>query len=224
MKLSSQKTIIFETEIIKLCIKQETLGLEDRINRIENAIKTGDIQKNKVQVQSNQKVQNKTDKITQKVEIQEDNIKSKETQTEEKKQIVSHKVCNQRNTTSWQNILNDLKKQGKVILYANLVNTEAVEINDMTVVIKFYNGLNSFREKILKQPENMNILTKEISMMCGKTMQIKFEDASEMKQSNDKKSSKPEIIEEKIIEETNKENDEEDLLNSLNIPINIIDE
>lgn len=43
MKWSSQKTIIFETEIIKLCVKSDTLGLEDRITKIEKQIADGNI-------------------------------------------------------------------------------------------------------------------------------------------------------------------------------------
>ena len=125
---------------------------------------------------------------------------------------------------NWQNVLGDLKKKGKVMLYANLINTEAVEVNDMTVVIRFYNGLNDFRERLLKQPENMNLLTKEVSMMCGKTMQIKFEDASGAKPASVKKTSAPEMKEERKNEVIEEDNDEDDLLNSLDIPINIVDE
>ena len=105
------------------------------------------------------------------------------------------------------------------MLYANLVNTDAVEENDMTVIIKFYNGLNPFREKILKQPENISLLTKEISIMCGKTMEIKFEDASDEKKEIEKSTQT-----QNLKEDINQKNSEEDLLNSLDIPINIIEE
>ena len=44
MRLSSQKTIIFETEIIKLCIKVDVLSLEDRISKLEKEIESGEIQ------------------------------------------------------------------------------------------------------------------------------------------------------------------------------------
>lgn len=39
MKMSTQKTIIFEAEIIKLCIKTDVLALEDRIKALEEKIK-----------------------------------------------------------------------------------------------------------------------------------------------------------------------------------------
>lgn len=228
MKLSSQKTIIFETEIIKLCVKQDILGLEDRIEKLEEAVKSGKITVNSEavsQVGPAQRVQHEPPipraYVPPKVETRQEE-KPKEAKTQVTKPKETAKLSNGTTITNWQGVLNDLKKQGKVMLYANLVNTEAVEVNDMTVAIRFYNGLNDFRERLLKQSENMNLLTKEVSMMCGKTMQIKFEDASGMKQETVKKTSTPEIKEEKKIEES--ESNEEDLLNSLDIPINIVDE
>ena len=41
MRLSSQKTIIFETEIIKLCMNQDTKALEERIENLEKKIQSG---------------------------------------------------------------------------------------------------------------------------------------------------------------------------------------
>lgn len=227
MKLSSQKTIIFETEIIKLCVKQDTLGLEDRIEKIEEAIKSGKIETNNTnvsQAQPMQRAQYQEPTSVQPAENKKETERPKETKTQSAKLAKETKLSSGTTITNWQGVLNDLKKQGKVMLYANLVNTEAVEVNDMTVAIRFYNGLNQFREKLLKQPENLSLLTKEISKMCGKTMQLKLEDASGTKQENVKKTSRPEIKEEKETEEINQENDEEDLLNSLDIPINIVDE
>lgn len=233
MKLSSQKTIIFETEIIKLCVKQDTLGLEDRIERLEEAVKSGKIQINSTpasQMQPVQRVQYEapvSKANVPQIETKKEAEKPKEKKTQEPKPEQNAKLSNGKTITNWQGVLNDLKKKGKVMLYANLVNTEAVEVNDMTVAIRFYNGLNEFREKLLKQPENMNLLTKEISMMCGKTMQIKFEDASGLKQETGKKASAPEISEAEIenrVQEESIQETEEDIINSLDIPINIVDE
>lgn len=114
----------------------------------------------------------------------------------------------------WQNALNNLKSQGKVMLYANLINTEAVEINDMTVEIRFNNGLNTFRKELLQRPENLNILTKEIAIICKKPMQIKFEDA---------KGEKPASVMPKV-EKKIEPKEDEDILSGLDIPINIIEE
>lgn len=103
------------------------------------------------------------------------------------------------------------------MLYANLINTEAVEINDMTVSIRFPNGLNSFRKDLLGKPENLSVLTKEISILCGRAMQIKFEDAS-----HEKAGAKPSP---KIAPKVQVPQEEpEDILDGLDIPINFVDE
>ena len=230
MKLSSQKTIIFETEIIKLCVKQDTLGLEDRIEKLEETVKFGKLEVKKATIPQDAPMQ-KTQyeaatsrEYVPPVENKKETEKPKEVKRQASKPVQDIKLSSGTTITNWQSVLNDLKKQGKVMLYANLVNTEAVEVNDMTVAIRFYNGLNDFRERLLKQPENMNLLTKEISIMCGKAMQIKLEDASGEKQQSAKKTSKAEIKEEVKRQEINEGNDEEDLLSSLDIPINIVDE
>ena len=86
----------------------------------------------------------------------------------------------------------------------------------MTVAIRFNNGLNTFRKDLLQKPENMNVLTKEVAMVCGKPMQIKLEDASGAKKENTSKTApKPKIEEKK---------NEDDILDSLDIPINYIEE
>ncbi len=38
---------------------------------------------------------------------------------------------------AWPNILGSLKNNGRIVLYTNLINTQAKEINDMTVGIEF---------------------------------------------------------------------------------------
>ena len=163
MKISSQKIIIFETEIIKLCAKFETKRIEDRITNSKNQSFTPRPTPNPVKIEK--KTQEKEIKESEKAQV---NAKSIPEPKEE--EIVPVKLTEGTPIKEWQNIVNKLKTQGKVMLYANLINTEAITANDMTVVIRFNNGLNSFREDLLKKPENMNILTKEISMICGKPM------------------------------------------------------
>ena len=217
MKWSSQKTIIFETEIIKLCMKEDTKSLEERVKKLEKEVEEGIVPKNYQTVNQVSKPRyeapvNNT-YINTKVEEKKTEIKKEEPKKAEKPvtNLAKGSII-----TNWPNVLTDLKKQGKVILYANLVNTEAVEENDMTVGIRFHNGLNSFRKELLQRPENMSVLTKEISIVCGKPMQVKLEDALGEKQTA------PKIQEKVIQQEENKK--EEDILESLDIPINFIEE
>ncbi len=228
MKWSSQKTIVFETEIIKLCMSQDTKSLEDRIDRLEKKLDSGEntvipndnkvqskaTSKNKKDKESNFELKNddKTEEIKKINSSKDEVIEEKENKQAPKKEIEKDSKGEKR-LSNWQKVLDNLKKQGKVILYANLINTEAVEENNMTIKIKFYSGLNAFRKELLQKSENMNILTKEISIICGKPMQIKFEDASDTNKQ-----------ETKIQSDSKEESEEKNDLMDLDIPINIIEE
>ena len=74
----------------------------------------------------------------------------------------------------WPQIVKDLKQNGKIVLYTNLMNTRAKEINDMTVGIEFPNGLTSFGRTVLEKQENIKELSNLISMASGKPMNIKY--------------------------------------------------
>lgn len=88
------------------------------------------------------------------------------------------------------------------MIYTNLINTTAKEINDLTLGIEFPNGLTSFGRTVLEKPENMQELVKQVSMEAGKEMRIKLID---LKASN------------------TAESKSDNGLSSLGIDINIID-
>lgn len=220
MKWSSQKTIVFETEIIKLCLKEDTKALEDRVKKLEEIVFNGlkvapttvsykaEVPEKKMQISV-------TNKSIQPKEEMKKTVEKKENAKQEFTPVAN--LANGNIISSWPNVLINLKKQGKVMLYANLINTEAVEINDMTVGIRFNNGLNSFRKELLQKPENMNVLTKEISIVCGKPMQIKLEDTGGVKQTVTKVNTAP-------APKQSEAKQEEDILDTLDIPINFVEE
>ena len=57
-----------------------------------------------------------------------------------------------------------------------MLNTDAIEVNDMTVGIEFPKGLTPFGKTVLENPENKAEIVKQVSIACGKTMQIKYID------------------------------------------------
>lgn len=157
IKWSSQKVIILQTGIIKLCCESKIDGIEElknRIDIIENKIKSGNIQLTK-----------KEDIPTTKKQIN---------QSEKPKEKPIQYNSNKKSEDYWNEVLNTLKTTGKMVLYTNLINTRAVLINDMTVGIEFPNGMTAFGKTLLERPENMNELVKLISMHCGKEMRIKY--------------------------------------------------
>ena len=74
----------------------------------------------------------------------------------------------------WKDVIDTLKKTGKVMIYTNLINTRAKELNDAVIGIEFLNGISSFGKSVIEKPENMQELKKIILKFAGKEMHIKI--------------------------------------------------
>ena len=177
MKWSSQKTIMFQIGIIKLCSNisissnrtnnnidntkvQELVGrvgrIENEIRRIENGLSTNVTQNVNNIFQNTSKKENKIENI-------------------QPAKIIPKTECkNAKKMQGFYKVLNNLKQDGKLLLYTNLINTVAYELNDMTIGIEFTGGLNPFGKTVLEKSENVADITKLVSMECGKPMQIRY--------------------------------------------------
>ena len=212
MKLTTQKSILFQAGMIRLCYKKESINtgmaqsdnsVERRLDKIENYLRSVGNRTSEINVikptyissnetKSNLNVSNKkTNMSTQKTK---ENLKTAEVKYQGKIE------------DSWPKIVNDLKQNGKIVLFSNLMDTKAVEINDMTVGIQFPNGINAFGKTILEKQENIHELSRLVSIACGKQMQIKYIDTS----TNN-------VIENSV------ENDIKNLVNDSDISFNITD-
>ena len=201
MKWSSQKNIVFEAGIIKLCtrIVNTTPVITTKVNTTPletTVVNTVPVTSTNVQIKQPQVMSN----------IQDIN-KLNETKGIKSKSNTNKQVNRTGNITQlWPSIVTNLKQNGKIVLYTNLINTEAKEINDMTVGINFKKGITPFGKTILEKQENIRELTNLVSMACGKEMQIKYIDDSQ-------------IVKAQPTREENLQN----LANESNIPFNIID-
>ena len=182
IKWSTQKTIIFQAGMIKLCNKEKTenKGLEERVEKIEKYLKSGKIGvvqnsavmgANAQQARTTSAPNNFSPRATMAGGTQATQTRRANTNTAKKVET--------RNYSSdakqyWPEILTDLKQNGKIVLYTNLINTQAKEINDMTVGIEFKNGMSAFGKTVLEKPENVREISKMVSMACGKPMDIKY--------------------------------------------------
>ena len=101
--------------------------------------------------------------------------------------------------------MNELKQNGKIVLYTNLMGTKAKELNDMTVGIEFPNGMTSFGKTVLEKQENIKEISDLVSMACGKPMQIKY------------------ISQEQPRSQVTKEENLQNFANQSDIPFHIID-
>ncbi len=184
IKYSSQRLILFQVGIIKLCSGQtnesenikanvdnsEIEKLKSKITQLEmqiSKINAGGVVHNISQNVENsliRKVENtKTQKISEEVQgnstIQQKPVKN--IQIGEKLQ-------------EWPKIVRELKDAGKIMLYTNLINSTASKINDLIIGIQFTKGITPFGKTILEKSESISELERRVSMECGKPMKIKY--------------------------------------------------
>ena len=106
----------------------------------------------------------------------------------------------------WQNVLDNIKKNGRMTVYANLIGTKGVLLSDMIIGIEFQGKITDFVRKVIEEPENKSLIEKEVSMQQGSPMQIK-------------------IIEKNFSQkETNKKDEIESIASQMDLPFKIIDE
>jgi len=175
MKSSTQRLIIFQAGIIRLCDSSDSITTEPinisgggngannqevyaRLEKIENYLRAGG---GVTRAQTNSPKKTGATATSQKA-INTDAI------------VGIGK--NKKPAQYWQDVVNNLKKNGKLLIYTNLLNTNAVEINDMTVGIEFPKGLTTFGKDVLEKPENKTEIANQISIACGKEMHVKFID------------------------------------------------
>ena len=206
MKSSTQRLIIFQAGIIRLCDNSVSVITEISNNSSANGSGV-----------NNQEIYTRLEKIENYLRsgggvtrTQATTPKKATTATSTSKAINTDVIAgigkDKKPAQYWNDIVNNLKKNGKIMLYTNLLNTNAVEINDMTVGIEFPKGLTPFGKTVLEKPENKTEISNQVSIACGKEMHIKYIDT------------KPQSDEE-LTEEQQLSN----FANEFNIPFDVIE-
>ncbi len=190
IKWSAQKTIMFQTGIIKLCACENiinngnhandsavssgnTSALEARIANLENKLTNLQIAprtSNGKTVSSNVPSSSRTPSIAQ----------------EQKKVNKAPVNTSGKEAEVWSKVITNLKQTGKIRLYTTLVNTKINPVNDLTWEVIFVNGLTDFTRKILEDSANRNDLNKIIFMEIGKEINLKFVDGKANTSTNTK--------------------------------------
>lgn len=184
IKWATQKTIMFEAGIIKLC--NQTIEIQD--DSINNNLKSDSNSGNNQNTQIISRIE-KIENYLRNNNNSTNNSKSNNNQVnnininkQNSNQLITPKNVNVKNNIKfsnkpaeyWPQILNELKQSGKMLLHTNLKNTYAKEINDITVGIQFNDEINSFQKTILENSQNVKDITYLISMACGREMNIKY--------------------------------------------------
>ena len=195
MKQSTQRQIVFEAGIIKLCDKEISntpVGggngdIYARLDKIENYLRSSG--------------------GTTRARAPQTNRTTNQTQNQSKSttDAIAGIGKNSKPAQYWKDIVNNLKQNGKIVLYTNLINTNAVEVNDMTIGIQFPGGITPFGKAVLEKPENKQELIKQVSVACGKEMNIKFIDT------------KPQV------QEASEEQEISNFANGFDIPFDVVE-
>ncbi len=176
IKWSTQKTIVFQAGIIKLCNKQAEVSsnLEERVEKIEKYLKSGKgITVTANNVQTNNVIAERNQQINRVVQNNSSIAQNRSIPRTKTTGGTTTKFSNKAEEY-WPQIINELKQNGKIVLCTSLNGSKATELNDMTVGIEFPNGMSSFNRTVLEKPENMKEISTMVSMACGKPMQIKY--------------------------------------------------
>ena len=190
IKWSTQKTIMFQTGIIRACLDIKNDGLDElkaKVAEIENKIENEDIKvsNNSKKIESANKTSNKQAKVESKEEsffaenvgdivLSDDDLINAVPKEDVSKK--DNKKTENNANINWQNILNKLKTSGKIMLYTSLANTKIKQIGDMIIEVEFPNGLTPFVQKILDDSSNKKDLSQIVFQETGKEWQIKYKD------------------------------------------------
>ena len=173
LKWSTQKTILLEAGIIKLC-SENTIdsNVEERINKIEKYIKNNQVSVNKISNNLNNTI-NIQKKEEETKPVFSNNIIQKPKEIK-KEPLEKNTNINLEPEKFWTKVVNELKDEGKIVLYTNLINTKATKISDMTIGIEFLNGMTAFGKTVLEKPENKKEIELLVSKACHQEMNIKY--------------------------------------------------
>lgn len=202
MKWSSQKAVLFEVAMIKLCqpVIPNTKEVEMPSAAGTESGKGIEELKNRV-TQLERRVAQASFEASSKAE------KPKVSSKVEKKEPIDFSKLNIKQLEFWPKIIEQLREERKMILATNLMSTIATLVNDMTVGIVFQNGLTPFIKATMERPENVQEIERLVSIECGKEMRIKLLDNQD-----------------EILRKKAREAEEQNPIKDLGIPINEIEE
>ncbi|TYQ14692.1 UNVERIFIED_CONTAM: DNA polymerase-3 subunit gamma/tau [Acetivibrio alkalicellulosi] len=200
LKWSAQPRIMLETTLIK--ISESSLNIEDgfvldRIKVLEK--KVNDILSKGISIKTVETVQNITrteNALNNKEDLQPDKKKTA-------KSVKGLEV--------WEDVLKELKDNGRMVLYTNLLDTKIIEIDHRFVGVVFGEG-NSFGKMYVSKPENLEAVETCLCKCIGKEIKIKCIDETDTVGSQ-KSEPKDQLIEKA-----------KDIAQKLDVELNVIDE
>lgn len=117
--------------------------------------------------------------------------------------------------TKWKDVQESLKKSGRMSIFANLIGTRAVHLNEKVVTVIFSQG-DSLKKTIISKFENLKLIEDTVSSIMGREIKLKCVDAEELQSVPH-----PAAVHD---EENDAIKKVMELSEKFNIPVNVIDE
>jgi DNA polymerase-3 subunit gamma/tau len=202
MRWASLPRVMFEIEMVKYCSQEEEImdaTVEKRIAKLEELL-SNPVSFERTPVDNSKQIETIA------------KIKTVQASKSEANAVSTH-VEMSNNLEAWSDVVSRLKSGGKVLLYANLIGTKAVKMDDKTIGIVFSKSAGEFGKTVLAKNENLAILKDAIKVVTGQEYNVKC--------ITDKVAAKVPASENKIKERSFDK--AEELAKEFDIPINVIE-
>ncbi len=163
LRYSSQKNIVFQVGILKLCSDEETITVK-KTAKVETKLETKSENtanvrnvSNNVAIKSNQENKSAIN-VAPKVE------KSVKTET-------TTQVPVKGEAPFWGKVIQQLREEQMPAVASALTDTHGFVLDDLTFGIS---GVDAFKKMIIEKPENMSAIRRLVSIECKQDMKIKF--------------------------------------------------
>ena len=173
-KLSKQARLYLELATIKMCkIEYDTSNevILARINKLEDALKSG-----KIQVSQVQKSENNASDVSVQGNITTQGVAKKEraiTSTSIIGENTNSKISIGDVQRAWQDILEALKARRAMVIYASLMTGKPVACNNGVVVIR-YDEQYAFNKQRLEKPDNIKVINEVFSEVMKESLRVRF--------------------------------------------------
>jgi len=212
IKWSKHARILFELSLIKICDSNFSKlqdNIIERLSVLENKLQNGDFARLAAPLDNGAIIDNqgKHDAVGKKEAkkssaIQPENIDMARVDINKLKSI-----------DCWEQIIDGFKNMGRMVLYANLLDTKAVELGKKTIGVILGQG-NSLAKTILTKLENVELIENALKDKLGRDVRVKCIDEDSIGAN---------------LEKVKKEEDDfvkktQELAEKFDMPIDIIDE
>ncbi|KNY28541.1 DNA polymerase III subunit gamma/tau [Pseudobacteroides cellulosolvens] len=212
IKWSKHPRILFELSLIKICdsnFNKLQDNIIERLSVLENKLQNGEFTRMTV-LPGNMGVSDGHGK--------DDIMGKKEAKKPISSQIESVDITKVdintlKSIDCWEQVIDDFRKMGRMVLYANLLDTKAVELGSKTIGVILGEG-KGLAKTILSKMENIELIENALRERLGRDVRVKCMDEDSVGENLAKVSTE----EDELVKKTR------ELADKFDMPIDIIDE